>query len=67
MIYFLAIAIIVLSVLLGMTASLLYITVISPVRRKKTAERIASSAPVKVKELINFLNYDGSEQEWTEE
>ena len=41
---FLAIAIIVLSVLLGVTASLLYITVISPVKRKKTAEGLPEKA-----------------------
>lgn len=67
MINLLIVLIIILSVILGVLLSLLYIGVISPEKRKKVKAGIRKTAPKRVSEFVNFLTYDGREQEWTEE
>lgn len=63
----LLVLIIIMSVALGALLSLLYISIISPEKRKKAATAVRNSAPKRVSEFVNFLTYDGREQEWTEE
>lgn len=67
MINLLIILIIILSVILGVLLSLLYIGVISPEKRKKVRTGVRNHSPKRVSEFVNFLTYDGREQEWTEE